>query len=45
MDIAVNTFDALKLGNIGLRGATGTLLEGSLTKLRALIDSSLPPKS
>jgi hypothetical protein len=44
LDIAVKAFDALKVGNIGLRGATGALLEGSLTKLRDLIDKSLPPK-
>jgi hypothetical protein len=33
------------LGNIRLRGATGALLEGSLTKLRDLdlMDKSLPP--
>ena len=34
--------DALKVGNIGLMGATGTLLEDSLLKLRTLIDRSLP---
>jgi hypothetical protein len=39
---AVKAFDALKVGNIGLRGATGALLEESLTKLRDLIDRSLP---
>ena len=44
LDTAVKAFDALKVGNIGLRGATGALLEGSLTKLRDLIDKSLPPK-
>jgi hypothetical protein len=42
LDTAVKAFDALKLGNIGLRGATGALLEASLTKLRDLIDQSLP---
>ena len=42
-EVAVNAFGALKIGNIGLRGATGALLEQSLTKLRALIDKSLPP--
>jgi len=41
---AGKAFDALKVGNIGLRGATGTLLEQSLTKLRDLMDKSLPPK-
>jgi hypothetical protein len=39
---AVKAFDALKVGNIGLRGATGALLEESLAKLRDLIDRSLP---
>ena len=45
LDIAVKAFDALKVGNIGLRGATGALLGDSLTKLRDLIDKSLPTKS
>jgi hypothetical protein len=44
LDTAVKAFDALKVGNIGLRGATGALLEGSLAKLRDLIDRSLPTK-
>jgi hypothetical protein len=44
LDTAVKAFDALKVGNIGLRGATGALLEGSLARLRDLIDRSLPPK-
>jgi hypothetical protein len=44
LDMAVNAFDALKLGNIGLRGATGALLEDSLAKLRVLMDRSLPTK-
>jgi hypothetical protein len=44
LNTAVKAFDALKVGNIGLRGATGTLLEESLAKLRDLIDKSLPPK-
>ena len=44
LDTAVKAFDALKVGNIGLRGATGALLEDRLTKLRDLIDKSLPPK-
>lgn len=39
---AVQAFAALKVGNIGLRGATGALLEASLTKLRDLIDAALP---
>ena len=44
LDTAVKAFDALKVGNIGLRGATGALLEGSLARLRDLIDRSLPRK-
>jgi len=44
LDMAVKAFEALKVGNIGLRGATGTLLQQSLTKLRELMDKSLPPK-
>jgi hypothetical protein len=31
-----------RVGNIGLMGATGTLLEDSLLRLRDLIDQSLP---
>jgi hypothetical protein len=39
---ALKALDALKVGNIGLMGATGALLEDSLMKLRDLIDKSLP---
>jgi hypothetical protein len=42
LDTALKALDALKVGNIGLMGATGTLLEDSLLKLRELIDKSLP---
>jgi hypothetical protein len=42
LDMAVQAFEALKVGNIGLRGATGTLLETNLRMLRELIDKSLP---
>ena len=42
LDTALKALDALKVGNIGLMGATGTLLEDSLMKLRNLIDKSLP---
>ena len=42
LDMALTALDALKVGNIGLRGATGTFLEDSLIKLRDLIDKSLP---
>jgi hypothetical protein len=42
LDTALKALDAIKVGNIGLMGATGTLLEDSLVKLRELIDKSLP---
>ena len=42
LDTALKALHALKVGNIGLMGATGTLLEDSLLKLRDLIDRSLP---
>jgi hypothetical protein len=42
LETALNALDALKFGNIGLMGATGTLLEDSLVKLRDLIDKSHP---
>ena len=42
LDTALKALDALKVGHIGLMGATGTLLEDSLHKLRDLIDKSLP---
>ena len=42
LETALKAFVALKTGNLGLRGATGTLLEMSLTRLRDLIDKSLP---
>ncbi|TAK82611.1 MAG: hypothetical protein EPO20_21365 [Betaproteobacteria bacterium] len=42
LDIALKALDALKVGNIGLMGATGTLLEDTLMKLRVLVDKSLP---
>ena len=42
LDTALEAFGALKLGNIGVMGATGTLLEDSLIRLRDLIDRSLP---
>ena len=42
LDAALQALDALKVGNIGLMGATGTFLEDSLIKLRDLIDKSLP---
>jgi hypothetical protein len=42
LDTALHALDALKTGNIGVLGATGTLLEDSLMKLRALNDRALP---
>jgi hypothetical protein len=42
LDTALTALDAIKVGNIGLLGATGTLLEDSLMKLRDRIDKSLP---
>lgn len=42
LETALRAFVALKTGNLGLRGATGTLLEMSLTRLRDLVDKSLP---
>ncbi len=42
VETALKALEALKVGNIGLRGATGTVLEESLIKLRDLVDKSLP---
>jgi hypothetical protein len=42
LDTALKALDALKVGNIGLLGATGTVLEDALMKLRGLVDKSLP---
>jgi len=42
LDTALRALDALKVGNIGLKGATGGVLEQSLIELRKLIDKSLP---
>ena len=42
LETALKALDALKVGNIGLMGATGSVLEDSLLKLRDLIDRSLP---
>jgi hypothetical protein len=41
-ETALKALYALKFGNIGLMGATGTLLEDSLVQLRGLLDRSLP---
>lgn len=40
--IALKALDALKVGNIGVMGATGALLEDSLVRLRDLIDKAHP---
>jgi hypothetical protein len=42
LEKAIKALAALKVGNIGLRGATGALLEASLRRLRELMDESLP---
>jgi hypothetical protein len=42
LDVALKALYALKVGNVGLMGATGTALEDSLVRLRDLIDKSLP---
>jgi hypothetical protein len=42
VETALKALEALKVGNIGLMGATGTVLEASLLKLRDLVDKSLP---
>ena len=42
VETALDALGALKVGNIGLLGATGTVLEASLIKLRDLVDKALP---
>jgi hypothetical protein len=42
VDIAVQSYSAIKTGSIGLTGATGTLLIHALEELRALPDRILP---
>jgi len=42
LDTALQALNALRVGDIGLTGATGSVLEDSLLKLRDLIDRSLP---
>jgi len=42
LQTALKALDALKVGNIGLMGATGSLLEESLKALRDLIDKAHP---
>jgi hypothetical protein len=42
VDIAMQSYAAIKTGNIGLTGATGTLLIHALGELRSLVDRTLP---
>jgi hypothetical protein len=42
VDIAIHSLDAVKTGNIGISGATGTLLSHALGELRSLTDRTLP---
>jgi hypothetical protein len=41
-DIAIQSFAAIKTGNIGTGGATGGLLDHVLVELRSLSDRALP---
>lgn len=42
LDTALVALDAVKFGHVSLTGATATILEDNLKKLRMLIDKSLP---
>jgi hypothetical protein len=42
VETALKALAALKAGDVGVGGATGAALEGSLLKLRDLIDRALP---
>jgi len=42
IQIAAQSFAAMKTGNIGFNGATGTLLEHALEELRSLTERTLP---
>src|ERR1700722_13392014 len=42
IDIALQSLTAIKTGNIGISGATGTLLAHALQELRSLTDRTLP---
>jgi hypothetical protein len=42
VDIAIQSLTAVKTGNIGISGATGTLLAHALEELRSLTDRTLP---
>jgi 3-polyprenyl-4-hydroxybenzoate decarboxylase len=41
-DIAIQSLTAIKTGNIGISGATGTLLAHALEELRSLTERTLP---
>jgi hypothetical protein len=42
VDIAIQSYSAIKTGNVGLTGATGTLLVHTLSELRSLAERTLP---
>jgi hypothetical protein len=42
VEAAFVALNSIRFGNVGVMGATGTILEDSLKKLRVLIDRSLP---
>jgi hypothetical protein len=42
VDIAIQSYSAIKTGNVGLTGATGTLLIHTLSELRSLAERTLP---
>ena len=42
IDIAIQSVTAIKTGNIGIKGATGTLLAHALEELHSLTDRTLP---
>jgi len=42
IEIAIQSLTAIKTGNIGISGATGTLLAHALEELRSLTDRTLP---
>jgi hypothetical protein len=41
VDIATQAYSAIKTGNVGLSGATGTLLTHTLSELRSLGERAL----
>ena len=42
IDIAIHSYTAIKTGNVGPAGATGTLLIHALEELRALGERTIP---